>query len=73
MAVLFVNLLIRLFLYEQNFAKTEITKEISNKIIATNIYPAILVIGLFVAVTTVIIPALKLMHTKPVKLVKGEL
>ena len=72
-AVLGINLLTRLFLYGENFVKSEITKEISNKIIATNIYPAILVIGLFVAVTTVIIPALKLMHTKPVKLVRGEL
>ena len=72
-AVLGINLLTRLFLYKQNFVKSEITKEISNKIIAANIYPAILGIGLFVAVTTVIIPALTLMHTKPVKLVRGEL
>ena len=73
MAVLFVNLLTRLFLYGENFVKSELTKEISNKIISANIYPVILGIGLFIAVITVIIPALKLMHTKPVKLVRGEL
>lgn len=73
MAVLFINLITRMVLYGENFPDMEITHKISNRIIALNIYPVIIIVGLLIAAITVIAPAIKLSRTEPVKLIKGEL
>ncbi len=73
MAVLTVNLITRLVLYGENFSKSDITREISNRIITFNIYPALLGIGLIIMILTVIIPAFRLSRMQPVKLVKGDI
>ena len=73
MAVLFTNLITRLLLYGENFVKNDITQKISSRIIAVNIYPVIILVGLLIAGITVIAPAIKLSRTEPVKLIKGEL
>ncbi len=73
MAFLFVNLITRLLLYGENFAKSDLSQKISNRIIALNIYPVIIIVGLFIAGITVIVPAIKLSRTEPIKLIRGEL
>lgn len=72
-AVLGLNLIIRLLLYGENFVKTDITQKISNRIIAVDIYPVIIGVGLLIAVITVIVPVIKLSRTEPINLIKGEL